>query len=66
MKFIENMKFAITLMVALCLLCAVVAFFLPNAYGMVLSYLSIALASVVAVLCVIGMVMLMNHRNAAA
>lgn len=66
MKFTEKMKVAITALVALCLLCAVTAFFLPNAQGMVLSYLAIALACVVAVLCVAGMVVLMNQRNAAA
>ena len=66
MKHMEKMKVAITALVALCLLCAVAAFFLPNAYGMVLSYLAIALASIVAVLCVAGMVVLMNNRSAAA
>lgn len=66
MKMMEKMKVVITALVGLCLLCAVAAFFLPTAQGMVLSYLAIALAAVVAVLCVAGMVMLMNHRNAAA
>ena len=66
MKHLEKMKVAITVLVALCLLCAAAAFFLPNAQGMVLSYLAIALAAVVAVLCFAGMVMLMNHRDAAA
>lgn len=66
MKMMEKMKIAITALVGLCLLCAVAAFFLPNAQGMVLSYLAIALAAVVAVLCVAGMVQLMNSRNAAA
>ena len=66
MKMMEKMKIAITALVGLCLLCAVAAFFLPNAQGMVLSYLAIALASIVAVLCVAGMVVLMNQHSAAA
>ena len=66
MKMMEKMKIAITALVGLCLLCAVAAFFLPTAQGMVLSYLAIALAAVVAVLCFAGMVMLMNHRDTAA
>jgi len=66
MKHLEKMKVAITVLVALCLLCAVAAFFLPNAQGMVLSYLAIALATVVAVLCVAGMAVLLRHPNAAA
>ena len=66
MKHLEKMKVAITVLVALCLLCAVAAFFLPNAQGMVLSYLAIALATVVAVLCVAGMAVLLRHHNAAA
>ncbi|MBE6972228.1 MAG: hypothetical protein E7446_09010 [Ruminococcaceae bacterium] len=66
MKMMEKMKIAITALVGLCLLCAVAAFFLPNAQGMVLSYLAIALAAIVAVLCVAGMILLMNNRNVAA
>ena len=66
MKHLDKMKVAITVLVALCLLCAVAAFFLPNAQGMVLSYLAIALATVVAVLCVAGMAVLLHHPNAAA
>ncbi|MBE6919559.1 MAG: hypothetical protein E7469_07740 [Ruminococcaceae bacterium] len=66
MKHLEKMKFTITVLVAMCLLCAVAAFFLPNAQGMVLSYLAIALAAAVAVLCVAGLAMLLHHPNAAA
>ena len=66
MKHLEKMKVAITVLVALCLLCAAAAFFLPNAQGMVLSYLAMALATVVAVLCVSGMVTLLRNRDAAA
>ena len=65
MKHLEKMKVAITVLVALCLLCAVAAFFLPNAQGMVLSYLAIALAIVVAVLCVAGMALLTRRPDAA-
>jgi hypothetical protein len=44
----------------------VAAFFLPNAQGMVLSYLAMALATVVAVLCVAGMVTLLRRPDATA
>ena len=66
MKHLEKMKVAIAVLVALCLLCAVTAFFLPNAQGLALSYLAMALAAVVAVLCVAGMALLLHHNNAAA
>lgn len=66
MKHMEKLKVAITVLVALCLLCAVAAFFLPNVQGMVLSCLAIALATIVAVLCVAGMVELIKHNEAAA
>ena len=65
MKHLEKMKVAITVLVALCLLCAVAAFFLPNAQGMALSYLAIILAVVVAGLCVAGMSILMQRPDAA-
>ena len=65
MKHLEKMKVAITVLVALCLLCAVAAFFLPNAQGTVLSYLAIALASVIAALCIAGITALLGHPNAA-
>ena len=65
MKHLEKMKVAITVLVALCLLCAAAAFFLPNAQGMVLSYLAIALGTVVTVLCVAGLMALVRHPNAA-
>lgn len=66
MKMMEKMKIAITALVGLCLLCAVAAFFLPTAQGMVLSYLAIALAAVVAVLCFAGIISLMNQHHTAA
>ena len=66
MKHLEKMKVAITVLLALCLLCAMAAFFLPNAQGMVLSCLAIVLATVVAALCLAGMVLLLRHRNSAA
>ena len=62
MKYLEKLKVAIVVLVALCLLCAVAAFFLPNTQGMVLSCLAIVLATVVAVLCVTGMVNLLRHN----
>ncbi len=66
MKHLETMKTAIKVLVALCLLCAVAAFFLPNAEGMILSYVAIALASVIAVICVACMAVLMRGNNATA
>ena len=66
MKHLEKMKVAITVLVALCLLCAVAAFFLPNAQGMVLSCLAIALASAVAVICAVCMVFLLRNPHTAA
>ena len=66
MKHLEKLKVAIVVLVGLCLLCAVAAFFLPNAQGMVLSCLAITLATIVVVLCVAGMVSLLQHNNAAA
>ena len=56
---------AITGLVALCLLCAVTAFFLPTAQGMVLSYFAMALAAIVAVICAVGIALLLHHRHAA-
>lgn len=66
MKLMEKMKVAITVLVALCLLCAVAAFFLPTAHGMVLSYLAIALATMVVVLCIAGMALLFKGNSSAA
>ena len=65
MKHMEKMKAVIAVLAASCLLCAVAAFFLPNAQGMVLSCLAIILASVVAVACAVGMALLLRHPNAA-
>ena len=60
-----NLKNAIMSLVGLCLLCAVTAFFLPNAQGMVLSYLAIALATVVAIICAVSLGFLLHHRHSA-
>ena len=65
MKYLEKTKSVIAVLAALCLLCAVAAFFLPNAQGMVLSCLAIVLATVVAVACAVGMAFLLRHPNAA-
>ena len=65
MKHMEKMKFAIMVLLGLCLVCAAAAFFLPNIYGMVLSCLAIAFGSVVAVLCLAGMAVLMRNHQAA-
>lgn len=66
MKHLEKMKVAITVLLALCLLCAMAAFFQPNAQGMVLSCLAIVLAFVVAALCFAGMALLLRHHHSAA
>ncbi len=68
MKYIEKLKTAISTLVVLCVLCAVVAFFLPNAHGLVFSYAAIIMAVTVLVLSAIGVAMLLRHtnRNAAA
>lgn len=66
MKHLEKMKVAIMVLLGLCLVCAAAAFFLPNAYGMVLSCLAIVFGSVVAVLCLAGMASLMHGNHAAA
>ena len=48
------MKNAVHL-VAACVLLALVAFFLPNASGLALHYVTISLACVVGMLCIFGM-----------
>jgi len=49
-------------LVGLCVLIALIAFFLPNQNGMILSQMTIALASVVGVLC-IGCVLRIFSRD---
>ncbi len=51
----------IAALVGLCVLIALIAFFLPNRDGMVLSHLTISLAAVVGILCVGGMIRLYSH-----
>lgn len=51
----KNSKNLIVALVAMCLLLALIAFFLPNRSGMALSYLTISLASLVGMLCIGGM-----------
>ena len=51
----------IAALVVLCVLIAMIAFFLPNRDGMVLSYLTISVAAVVGVLCVGGMIELFSR-----
>lgn len=51
----KNTKPLIAALSALCLLMALVAFFLPNQHGMALSYLVVSLAVVVGALCLSGM-----------
>ena len=53
----------IATLVALCVLIAMIAFFLPDRNGMVLSYLTISLAALVGVLCVGGMIRFYSHRK---
>ena len=58
-----NVKMIIGL-VALCMVSAVAAFFLPNAYGMLLSFVSIGAALAVGVLAVIAFARLLRQRRA--
>lgn len=58
MKHSRNL---IATLVGLCVLIAMLAFFLPGRNGMVLSYLTISLAALVGVLCVGGMIRLLSH-----
>ena len=51
----KNTRNLIVALVAICLMLALIAFFLPNGSGMALSYLTILLAGLVGVLCVSGM-----------
>lgn len=66
MKHLDKMKVVIMVLVAACLLCAVAAFFLPNAQGMVLSCVAMALAAVISVLCLVNLAVLLQHPHAAA
>lgn len=66
MKHMDLLKTVIMVLAAACLLCAVAAFFLPNAQGMVLSCLAIALAVGVLVMCTAALFSLLLQRNAAA
>jgi len=50
----KNAMHLIVYLVAACVLLAMVAFFLPNASGMALSYVTISLACLVGLLCVGG------------
>ena len=58
-----NMKLIVGLVV-LCLVSAVAAFLLPNAIGMLLSFVSIASAAVIAVLAVVTLVRMLMQRRA--
>ncbi len=48
-------------LVSLCVLFALVSFFLPGRNGMALSCLTISLAIAVGVLCLLGMIQLLRH-----
>ena len=50
-------------LVGLCVIIALIAFFLPNHNGAVLSYLTISLAAMICVLCVGGMVHFYTHSE---
>lgn len=58
-----NMKMIVGL-VALCMVSAVAAFFLPNACGMLLSFVSIGAALAVGVLAIVAFVRLLRQRRA--
>lgn len=59
----DRTKLIVALLVV-CLASSVAAFLLPNAHGMLLSYVSIASATVVAVLAVISLVRTLMQRRA--
>ncbi len=52
----------IAALVGLCVLISLIAFFLPNREGMILSYLTMSLAALVGVLCVGGMIQLFSRK----
>ena len=58
-----NMKLIVGLVV-LCLVSAVAAFLLPNAVGMMLSFVSMGAAAAIAVLGVVAFVRLLTQRRA--
>jgi len=58
----KTMKPLIAALSVLCLLMALIAFFLPNQHGMMLSYLVLSLAVVTGALCVSGMFRLFFRR----
>ena len=51
-------------LVVLCLVSAVAAFLLPNAVGMMLSFVSMGAAAAIAVLAVVAFVRLLTQRRA--
>ncbi len=57
----KNVSNLIVSLVAVCVLLALIAFFLPNASGMALSYLTISVACVVGMLCIGGMFRFFLH-----
>ena len=57
------MKNLIMYLVTACVVLAMVSFFLPNASGMALSYVTISLACVVGMLCIGGMFSLLLRRR---
>lgn len=59
----DRTKLIMALLVV-CLASSVAAFLLPNAHGMLLSYVSIASAAAVAVLAVISLVRTLMRRRA--
>ena len=52
----------IAALVGLCVLISLIAFFLPNREGMILSYLTMSLAALVGVMCVGGMIQLFSRK----
>ena len=58
-----NVK-TIVALVAVCLVSAVAAFFLPNAIGMLLSFVSMGAAAAIAVLAIVAFVRLLTQRRA--
>ena len=56
----------ISMLVALCMVLAVASFFLPGVYGLVLSYVTIAVAVVVALISLAALVVWLQHSRRSA
>lgn len=62
----EQLKTSILYVLAMCLLCAVAAFFCPGMFGTIMSGITIVLAGIVGVLCISGLAYMMINRGFSA